>query len=69
MSCYKLLFYYTLLVRIKGLKVSGNEISPIIHLRMETNGEAREEDEKCLENIVSIVSFREMRFVILYYAL
>jgi hypothetical protein len=38
------------------LKVVGNEISPIIHLRLETSRGSPDEDEEILEQIVNAVS-------------
>jgi hypothetical protein len=38
------------------LKVIGNEISPIIHLRLETSRGSIDEDEEIFEQIVTAVS-------------
>ena len=41
---------------LKALKIVGNEISPIIHLRMQASGGSPVDDEKQLEKIVAAVS-------------
>ena len=46
----------------------GNEISPIIHLRLETSRGSVNEDEELLEEIVTAVSYNFFAFIEIRFA-
>ncbi|CAB3989544.1 Serine palmitoyltransferase 1 [Paramuricea clavata] len=61
------LLFHKELKGIRGLKVIGNEISPIIHLRLETSRGSIDEDEEIFEQIVTAVLGKDIAIAVARY--
>ncbi|XP_028403726.1 serine palmitoyltransferase 1-like [Dendronephthya gigantea] len=61
------LLFHKELKGIRGLKLNGNEISPIIHLRLETSRGSIDEDEEILERIVAAVLDKDIAISVARY--
>jgi hypothetical protein len=50
-----ILLYNVTLFRLKGLTVDGEDVSPVIHLRLAQPLQDREEEQRILQQIVDMV--------------